>query len=78
MEEGVKMAKGMSSLAIGAASSAMNGKKILSTLELAEKRLVICEKCPSLAKDSGRCMECGCFVKAKARISFEECPLEKW
>jgi len=76
--EGAKIAKGMTSLALKTSSAIASKDRILTPEELAIKRLEICEKCPSLSKDSGRCAECGCFIKAKTRINFEECPLEKW
>lgn len=73
-----KMAKSFSKLAVKTSRAVAEGDKIISPAELAHRRIAICEKCPSLNKDLGRCMECGCFVKAKTRVNFEECPLGKW
>ena len=76
--EAAKASKSLASTAKKASSSIASGKKITSTAELAQKRLDICNKCPSLDHKYDRCMECGCFVKAKTRLSFEDCPLDKW
>ena len=77
-DEAAKATKSLAGTAIKASSSIASGKKITSTAELTQKRLDICNKCPSLDRQYGRCMECGCFVKAKTRLSFEDCPLGKW
>ncbi len=42
-----------------------------------ERALSICRECPSLT-DNGRCAECGCFVRIKARWATQSCPLGKW
>lgn len=43
-----------------------------------EKRIAICAECPSLDREAGRCRECGCFVRTKAKIKSDQCPLGKW
>lgn len=77
-EQGAKVAKGMANLIAKTSNAIAHGEKIMSPAEIAHRRINICEKCPSLDKDLGRCLECGCFVKAKTRVNFEECPLGKW
>jgi hypothetical protein len=44
----------------------------------AEKRLEICEKCPSLLRATHQCKECGCFMKLKVKLANATCPLSKW
>ena len=39
-------------------------------------RLEMCRGCDKLQDD--RCIECGCFVKIKAKWASESCPLGKW
>lgn len=49
--------------------------------ELAEKRLSICENCPSKITlvRINMCSECGCPVTKKVFTkSFNPCPLKKW
>lgn len=43
-------------------------------------RVDICTGCEFFNADNQRCMACGCFVKAKARIINASCPLPepKW
>lgn len=43
-----------------------------------KKRLDICNNCPSLDQKAGRCTECGCFIKTKAKLKSDQCPLGKW
>jgi hypothetical protein len=47
-----------------------------------KRRLAICAACPSLDPNgwggSGRCLECGCSVKAKTKIKSQSCPIGKW
>jgi len=47
----------------------------VTTEELAE-RLTICSKCPF--ENSGTCMQCGCILAEKARMSTEQCPNDYW
>lgn len=51
-------------------------------LDLAEKRLTICNGCPSKVKtilSYYKCNECGCPLSKKIfSAAFNDCPLEKW
>lgn len=47
----------------------------VSTETLA-KRLTVCSGCPF--ENSGVCMECGCILAEKARMSTENCPQNYW
>jgi hypothetical protein len=38
----------------------------------------ICMVCPSWEHTSNRCLECGCQMRIKARLSSSSCPLGKW
>lgn len=44
------------------------------------ERINICQKCTFYSDDamSPRCLQCGCFLDAKARLSDAKCPLDKW
>lgn len=40
-----------------------------------------CGSCPRVfvpAKGGLRCCECGCYLDAKLRLSFESCPIGRW
>ena len=43
-------------------------------------RLNTCQRCTFYSAESmsPRCLQCGCFLDAKARLSDAKCPLEKW
>ena len=41
-------------------------------------RLAICRACPFLNHEKLRCMDCGCFVKVKAKFKTEDCPQNYW
>jgi hypothetical protein len=47
-----------------------------------KRRVAICMACPSLDPNgwggSGRCLECGCSVKAKTKIRSQKCPIGNW
>lgn len=77
-KESVKISKSLSSSASKAAKAIAENKQIISPKLDAQKRLDICNKCPSLDKTGGRCGECGCFVTIKVKMDFESCPLRKW
>lgn len=56
------------------------------TKEEYRERLELCNSCPerleankgnALTKFS-RCPECGCFIRLKAKLETEECPLGDW
>ena len=47
-----------------------------ATPEVYETRKKICLGCKSY--DFGVCNDCGCFLSAKCRLTFEQCPQEKW
>lgn len=50
---------------------------VVST-EDCDKRLAVCNDCDKFCKVELRCKQCGCYMKAKARISTATCPLNKW
>ena len=51
---------------------------LLAEEQVVVARINICEECPRLFRPTQQCKECGCFVKAKARIKNASCPLSKW
>ena len=61
-----------------------NRNKFKADKDLIAYRLNICfgndinVACESLSSENKRCTECGCFVRQKAKLSFESCPLKKW
>jgi len=56
--------------------NADNGPGKRTSLDVSEKRMSICEACPSLKK--GFCSECGCRMKWKTTLTYAYCPLHKW
>lgn len=76
--ETIKVSKSLSSSTSKAVKAIADNKQIISPKLDAQKRLDICNKCPSLDKSGGRCEECGCFVTVKVKLDFESCPLKKW
>jgi hypothetical protein len=53
-----------------------------------EKRLNICKECefftpnikdlPERHRKQERCIKCGCFMKFKAKLRSQSCPIGKW
>ena len=71
-------AKNLSSTAFDALRATMGGQQVRAQSEEFDRRLQICFECDSYEAESIRCRECGCHLKAKARLSVAKCPLEKW
>lgn len=46
--------------------------------EVYKKRVLTCRGCDKYDELNNRCMECGCYVPAKAKIILDSCPLNKW
>lgn len=55
----------------------ISGFKLVSPEEQ-KGRLLVCSDCRMLNIADSRCKECGCFVKIKAWMATEDCPLNKW
>lgn len=58
-------------------------KWVLSGFQLVDpviqgERLDCCEDCEYLTANATRCIKCGCFVRFKAWMATESCPLDKW
>jgi hypothetical protein len=51
---------------------------MLATKEKAKERLDICNGCEYLRPFIKQCACCGCFVAAKVRMEYSQCPKEKW
>jgi len=43
-----------------------------------EQRLDVCKSCNFYDVEQNRCMQCGCWLKYKARYSAGQCPIGKW
>jgi len=52
----------------------------LASKDEQERRLAICAGCPKAKTTAGmlQCGECGCFMKAKAKLQEAKCPCGKW
>ena len=44
--------------------------------EQLQNRLNICASCEFMSES--RCLKCGCFIQAKARLATSVCPINKW
>lgn len=42
----------------------------------AQQRIAICRSCEHYKLFV--CTQCGCFMPAKTRLKFAECPIKKW
>lgn len=43
-----------------------------------DKRIDTCNSCDFFMKKNERCIKCGCFIKLKARMRSQTCPIGKW
>ena len=53
---------------------------IRASKQVSTERIKICRDCQMInnTKLGPRCNVCGCFLKLKTKLDFEECPKEKW
>jgi len=68
---------GLMAQAVSLARAATGVLKVVAP-EVAAARLAACDGCDLLDRERMRCRSCGCFVKAKAQMSGERCPVGKW
>ena len=58
--------------------SLFNENTLLVSDEIYNERVEICKQCESYDEERNKCIECGCFLKQKARFALDSCPLKKW
>jgi hypothetical protein len=56
----------------------LRGGRVAVSADETEKRLSICQQCEFFRTSDGTCSQCGCFIRLKAKLATEACPLEKW
>lgn len=56
----------------------LNSEYYIKDERVVRERVNTCFWCPEYINLTGQCSECGCFIKAKAKLKTEDCPLEKW
>lgn len=54
-----------------------DGAKVVSDDEY-RIRLETCDTCDRRRPEDSMCLECGCYLKIKAKWRSEDCPLKKW
>lgn len=53
-------------------------KTLFVSEEVYQERTEICKSCDRFDAQQSRCMECGCFIPAKAKMILDSCPMDKW
>lgn len=53
-------------------------KDIYLNTEEAYERVKVCESCDKYLKMAKICGECKCFIPAKSRLRYANCPINKW
>lgn len=54
------------------------GAPLMVSDEIYKERTAICKSCDKFDDLQNKCMECGCFIPAKAKLVLDSCPLNKW
>lgn len=75
-----KMARNLAGSVARSVASALAGQKVVATDEEQERRHDICRTnaCGRYAATSDRCLDCGCFMRAKVWLHAERCKLGHW
>lgn len=69
---------GLTKAIVAESVAVLSGKEAIDDQTL-QNRLAICGECPKLSgKGNFRCLECGCYMKVKAKLRSQKCPLKKW
>jgi Family of unknown function (DUF6171) len=76
----LEMAGSAAAAAKRLAAAWWSGNEVTVSLEEMEERLATCVGCEHFDHQSTRCRKCGCWLKKKARLKTEHCPLDppKW
>ena len=53
-------------------------KNVYLNTKEAYERVKICETCDKYIKMAKICGDCKCFIPAKSRLRYANCPLNKW
>jgi hypothetical protein len=56
----------------------LNPKTVYASQYVQKERMDICKGCPELMTITKQCKACGCFMFAKTKLRYAECPLKKW
>jgi len=54
------------------------GEVLFVTEDVYKERISVCRGCDKYDEMENKCVECGCYIPAKARVVLDSCPLEKW
>lgn len=78
-----QQAKNLSGAIFRAVRALSQGQPVRSPEQTLEARLAVCRDCLDSTPRSAdvkhrRCVHCGCFVFAKAKLITEACPRAKW
>lgn len=55
-----------------------NGELRLTSKEIADQRMAICDQCEAKDHKLNVCTVCGCLLPAKVKLKKASCPMEKW
>ena len=59
-------------------SRSLSGGPVAVSADETATRLAICSQCEFYRTSDGTCSQCGCFIRLKAKLATEACPLDKW
>jgi len=72
------MIKNLAQTAKEVVYTAAEGNVLLASEETIQSRFNVCSECSLFSVKDTRCLQCGCFLKAKIRLQPAKCPIGKW
>lgn len=73
-----QIVKNLSQSIVNNVGQLIKGNNISASDQDSTSRLNICNTCEFFDRQQGRCTKCGCYMKIKAQLKAEKCPIGKW
>jgi ribosomal protein L31 len=73
-----QMARSVSKAGVRIIKDTLHRRGSLVSDDVYHERLSVCKHCHPHYRSDGRCAECGCVMRLKAKFKFAKCPIGRW